>query len=145
MKVAQHTTYNKKQYHTKHHRNRKTKHHRQRSLIKVSAAGVNPLDNMIPEEKSRWSSLTNFLKLQERVVGIVESIGKKLTTSDRRPCLWPSATWSYRRLAEYLAVDTQALAKVPDYLSDEEAGGVGGMAIPIAKAKDWGHYQRFWR
>ena len=68
--------------------------------------------------------------------------------------------------AEYVAVDSQALAKVPDYLSDEEAaavpltaltimqaldlmgaqagmtifisggtGGVGGMAIPIAKAK----------
>ena len=90
-----------------------------------------------PEEKSRWSSLTNFLKLQvTKWFGIVESIGKKVNNFQIGDRVFGRLPLDHiGAFAEYLAVDTQALAKVPDYLSDEEAGGVGGMAIPIAKAK----------
>ena len=101
------------------------------------------------------------------VVGIIEETGrrvKNLKVGDRVFGRLPLE--HIGAFAEYVAVDSQALAKVPDYLSDEEAatvpltaltimqaldlmdaqagktifisggtGGVGGMAIPIAKAK----------
>ncbi len=101
------------------------------------------------------------------VVGLVEEVGSSVTTfaaGDRVFGRLPLD--SIGAFAEYVAVDAQALAKVPAYLTDEEAaavpltaltimqaldlmgaqsgktifisggtGGVGGMAIPIAKAK----------
>ena len=101
------------------------------------------------------------------VVGVVEELGSRVsnfTLGDRVFTRLPLD--HIGAFAEYVAVDSEALAKVPEYLTDIEAaavpltaltimqalelmgaqagktifisggtGGVGGMAIPIAKAK----------
>lgn len=137
-------------------------------LLKVLAAGVNPLDNMI--SRGQIKMLIPYalpLIAGNEVVGVVEELGSQVSDfelGDRVFARLPLD--SIGAFAEYVAVDGQALAKVPAYLSDTEAaaipltaltimqaldlmqaqsgktifisggtGGVGAMAIPIAKAK----------
>lgn len=137
-------------------------------LIKVSAAGVNPLDNMITRGEVKL--LTPYalpLIAGNEVVGMVEQVGSatsRFKVGDRVFGRLPLDRIG--AFAEYVAVDEAALALVPAYLTDEEAagvpltsltimqaldlmqaqaggtifisggtGGVGAMAIPIAKAK----------
>ncbi|MEW4354327.1 NADP-dependent oxidoreductase [Streptococcus pneumoniae] len=137
-------------------------------LVKVRTAGVNPLDNMISRGDVKMITPYKLpLIAGNEVVGIVEKRGaaaQKFQEGDRVFGRLPLD--SIGAFAEYVAVDEDALALVPDYLSDEEAagvpltaltimqalelmevkagetlfisggtGGVGAMAIPIAKAK----------
>ena len=137
-------------------------------LIKVLAAGVNPLDNMITRgEVKMIVPYKTPLTAGNEVVGIVEAVDTGVTNfaiGDRVFGRLPLD--SIGAFAEYVAVDSSALALVPDYLTDEEAaavpltaltimqalelmeakagqilfisggtGGVGAMAIPLAKAK----------
>ena len=168
MKVAQHTTYNKNNITLSITEVAKPSIKDKEVLVKVTAAGVNPLDNMISRGEVKMIVPYKLPQIAgNEVVGIVESTGNKvdnLKVGDRVFGRLPLD--HIGAFAEYVAVDSQALAKVPNYLSDEEAaavpltaltimqaldlmgaqagktifisggtGGVGGMAIPIAKAK----------
>ena len=168
MKVAQHTTYNKNNITLNITEVAKPSMTDKQVLVKVTAAGVNPLDNMISRGEVKMIVPYKLPQTAgNEVVGIIEETGrqvKNLKVGDRVFCRLPLD--HIGAFAEYVAVDSQALAKVPDYLSDEEAaavpltaltimqaldlmgaqagktifisggtGGVGGMAIPIAKAK----------
>ncbi|NQJ68699.1 NADP-dependent oxidoreductase [Streptococcus suis] len=168
MKAAQHTSYNKNNITLNLTEIAKPTIQANQVLVKVTAAGVNPLDNMISRGDVK---LLVPYKLPQtagnEVVGIIQEIGATVTNfaaGDRVFGRLPLD--SIGAFAEYVAVDAQALAKVPAYLTDEEAaavpltaltimqaldlmgaeagktifisggtGGVGGMAIPIAKAK----------
>ncbi|HFR3751017.1 NADP-dependent oxidoreductase [Streptococcus suis] len=168
MKAAQHTSYNKNNITLNLTEIAKPQIKPNQVLVKVTAAGVNPLDNMISRGDVK---LIVPYKLPQtagnEVVGLVEEVGSSVTifaAGDRVFGRLPLD--SIGAFAEYVAVDAQALAKVPAYLTDEEAaavpltaltimqaldlmgaeagktifisggtGGVGGMAIPIAKAK----------
>lgn len=168
MKAAQHTTYNKNNITLNITEIAKPSIADKEVLVKVTAAGVNPLDNMISRGEVK---IIVPYKLPQtsgnEVVGVVESIGKKVGNFQVGDRVFGRLPLDHiGAFAEYVAVDSQALAKVPDYLSDEEAaavpltaltimqaldlmgaqagktifisggtGGVGGMAIPIAKAK----------
>lgn len=137
-------------------------------LVKVSTAGVNPLDNMISKGEVK---LIVPYKLPQvagnEMVGIVEEIGHDVTKFKTGDRVFARLPLNYiGAFSEYVAIDENALAHVPDYLTDVEAaavpltaltimqaidlmsvqsgktifisggtGGVGGMAIPIAKAK----------
>lgn len=140
----------------------------QQVLVKISTAGVNPLDNMISRGEVRL--ITPYALPQiagNEIVGHVEALGEGVTSfkvGERVFARLPLN--SIGAFAEYVAVDAAALARVPEYLSDEEAagvpltaltvmqafdlmdaqpgktifisggtGGVGAMAIPLAKAK----------
>ena len=140
----------------------------QQVLVKVSTAGVNPLDNMI--SRGEVKLITPYALPQiagNEIVGRVEALGEGVTSfkvGERVFARLPLN--SIGAFAEYVAVDADALARVPEYLSDEEAagvpltaltvmqafdlmgaqpgktifisggtGGVGAMAIPLAKAK----------
>ena len=168
MKAAQHTSYNKKNITLKLTEITTPSITDKEVLVKVTAAGVNPLDNMISRGEVKMIVPYKLPQTAgNEVVGIIEEIGsqvKNLKVGDRVFGRLPLD--HIGAFAEYVAVDSQALAKVPDYLSDEEAaavpltaltimqalelmgaqagktifisggtGGVGGMAIPIAKAK----------
>ena len=137
-------------------------------LVKVSTAGVNPLDNMI--SRGEVKLITPYALPQiagNEIVGRVEALGEGVASfkvGERVFARLPLN--SIGAFAEYVAVDAAALARVPEYLSDEEAagvpltaltvmqafdlmgtqpgktifisggtGGVGAMAIPLAKAK----------
>ncbi|WP_196716822.1 NADP-dependent oxidoreductase [Actinomyces trachealis] len=137
-------------------------------LVKVAAAGVNPVDNMITRgEVKMIVSYSTPLTAGNELVGRVEEVGSEVrsfTVGDRVFGRLPLD--AIGAFAEYAAVDADALATVPDYLSDEQAaaipltaltvmqalelmgaqapgtifisggtGGVGAMAIPIAKAR----------
>ena len=168
MKAAQHTTYNKKNITLNITEIATPSITDKEVLVKVTAAGVNPLDNMISRGEVKMIVPYKLPQTAgNEVVGIIEETGrqvKNLKVGDRVFGRLPLD--HIGAFAEYVAVDSQALAKVPDYLSDEEAaavpltaltimqavelmgaqagktifisggtGGVGGMAIPIAKAK----------
>lgn len=137
-------------------------------LLKVVAAGVNPLDNMISRGEVKLITPYKLpLIAGNEVVGIVDSVGSKVRRFKKGDRVF--ARLPLNRIgafAEYVSVDSAALAQVPSYLSNIEAaavpltaltiiqalelmgaksgetlfisggtGGVGAMAIPIAKAR----------
>lgn len=168
MKVAMHTKYDKNNIKLEFKEIEIPSIKNNEVLIKVLTAGVNPLDNMISKGEVK---LIVPYKLPQtggnEFVGVIEKIGnlvKKFNVGDRVFARMPLD--KIGSFAEYIAVDETILAKVPEYLTDEEAaaipltaltiiqaleimkaesgktifisggtGGVGGMAIPIAKAK----------
>lgn len=168
MKAAQHTKYNKNNITLNIKEVNKPQITTGQVLVKVTAAGVNPVDNMISRGEVKLivpyklpqtagnELVGNIVEVGDNVDGF--TIGERVF--GRLPLDHIGA------FAEYVAVDANALAKVPAYLSDAEAaaipltaltvmqsldlmkaesgktifisggtGGVGGMAIPIAKAK----------
>ena len=168
MKAAQHTSYNKKNIILNITEIATPSITDKEVLVEVTAAGVNPLDNMISRGEVKMIVPYKLPQTAgNEVVGIIEETArqvKNLKVGDRVFGRLPLD--HIGAFAEYVAVDSQALAKVPDYLSDEEAaavpltaltimqaldlmgaqagktifisggtGGVGSMAIPIAKAK----------
>ncbi|WP_350455512.1 NADP-dependent oxidoreductase [Slackia heliotrinireducens] len=95
-------------------------------LVKVSAAGVNPLDNIIVRGEVKLIVPYSFpLVMGNELVGTVEKLGagvSRFAVGDRVYGRMPLS--KIGAFAEYAAVSTTALAKVPDYLSDEEAACV---------------------
>jgi len=137
-------------------------------LVKVTAAGVNPLDNMISRGEVKMIAPYKLPQTAgNEVVGVVEELGSRVSNFKLGDRVFARLPLDHiGAFAEYVAVDSEALAKVPEYLTDIEAaavpltaltimqalelmgaqagktifisggtGGVGGMAIPIAKAK----------
>lgn len=137
-------------------------------LLKVVAAGVNPLDNMISRGEVKLITPYKLpLIAGNEVVGIVERVGSQVHKFKKGDRVF--ARLHLNRIgafAEYVSVDSAALAHVPSYLTNTEAaavpltaltiiqalelmgaksgetlfisggtGGVGAMAIPIAKAR----------
>lgn len=105
-------------------------------LIRVSTAGVNPLDNMIVRgEVKLIVPYPMPLVMGNELVGIVEKVGASVTRfkiGDRVYGRMPLARIGC--FAKYAAVDENALAKVPDYLSDEEAAAVPLTALTALQA-----------
>lgn len=137
-------------------------------LIEVKAAGVNPLDNMITRGDVKM--ITPYALPQtmgNECAGVIVEVGSGVTdfavgdaVFSRLPISRPGA------FAEYVAVPADAVARMPEGLSFEEAasipltaltayqaldlleakpgssifisggsGGLGAMAIPLAKAR----------
>lgn len=168
MKAAQHTKYHKDNITVTITEIEKPKITSEQVLVRVKAAGVNPLDNMI--SRGEVKLIVPYASPQtagNEFVGVVEEVGNQVKNFKLGERIFARLTLdSIGAFAEYIAVDSAALAKVPEYLSDVEAaaipltaltimqalelmkaevgktifisggtGGVGGMAIPIAKAK----------
>ena len=95
-------------------------------LVRVNATGVNPLDNMIVRGEVKLIVPYSFpLVMGNELVGTVEALGADVTEfaeGDRVYGRMPLV--KIGAFAEYAAVRADALAKVPDYLSDEEAACV---------------------
>lgn len=95
-------------------------------LVKIRTAGVNPLDNMIVKGEVRMIVPYSFpLVMGNEFVGIVEKIGKNVRAFQRGDRVY--GRMELKRIgafAEYAAIDQGAIARVPEYLSDEEAASV---------------------
>ena len=95
-------------------------------LVKVLTAGVNPLDNMIIKGEVKLIVPYKFpLVMGNEFCGIIEKLGsnvKGFAVGDRVYARMPLD--KIGAFAEYTAIDYRAIAKVPDYLSDEEAAAV---------------------
>ena len=168
MKAAVYTSYNKKNTNLQLVEAIKPTIRANEVLVKITAAGVNPLDNMISRGEVKMITPYKLPQIAgNEIVGIIESTGSAVTGFKARDRVFARLPLDHiGAFAEYVAVDTAALALVPDYLTDIEAaavpltaltvmqalelmkakaggtifisggtGGVGAMAIPIAKAR----------
>ena len=105
-------------------------------LVKIRTAGVNPLDNMIIKGEVKMIVPYSFpLVMGNEFAGIVEKVGKsvrKFQPGDR-----VYGRMELKRIgafAEYAAIDQGAIARVPEYLSDEEAASVPLTALTAMQA-----------
>ena len=107
-------------------------------LIAVRTAGVNPLDNMI--SRGEVKMITPYalpLIAGNEVVGEIAALGEGVTGFSVGQRVFARLPLDQiGAFAEYVAVDAQALALVPDYLSDEEAAGVPLTALTAMQALD---------
>ncbi len=111
---------------------------RKEVLIKILAAGVNPLDNMISRGEVKMIVPYKLpVVAGNEFVGVIEEVGEKVKrfkVKDRVFARLPLE--KIGAFAEYVSVDEDALAKVPDYLSDIEAAAVPLTALTIMQALD---------
>ena len=119
MKVAQHTKYNKNNIVLNITEVPRPTMNENQVLIKVSAAGVNPLDNMISRGEVEIIVPYKLPQIAgNEVVGIVESVGNQVNNLQVGDRVFGRLPLDHiGAFAEYVAVDSQALAKVPAYLS----------------------------
>lgn len=95
-------------------------------LVRVACAGVNPLDNMIIRKEVKLIvDYSMPLVMGNELVGTIESVGSAVqgfSEGDRVYARMPLD--DIGAFAEYVSINTDAIARVPDYLSDEEAACV---------------------
>ena len=95
-------------------------------LVKVKYAGVNPLDNMIVREEVKLITPYKYpLVMGNEFSGVIEKTGSKVSDfseGDRVYARMPLD--KIGAFAEYLAINNGAIAKIPDYLTFEEAACV---------------------
>ena len=107
-------------------------------LVKVVAAAVNPLDNMIVRGEVKLIVPYRFpLVMGNELSGVVEKVGsgvKGFQKGDRVYARMPLD--KIGAFAEYAAVRATALAKIPDYLSFEEAA-----SVPLTALTAWQAYE----
>lgn len=105
-------------------------------LVKIKAAGVNPLDNMIICGEVKLIASYKFpLIMGNEFCGVVDKVGKAVrnfAVGDRVYGRMPLK--KIGAFAEYAAVAQNAIAKVPEYLSDEEAASVPLTALTALQA-----------
>ena len=108
----------------------------QEVLVKVHTAGVNPLDNMIIHGEVKMIVPYRFpLVMGNELVGTIEKVGAGVSgfsVSDRVYGRMPLR--KIGAFAEFAAIDQSAIAKVPAYLSDEEAACVPLTALTAQQA-----------
>ena len=110
-------------------------------LVRVSTAGVNPLDNMIIHGEVKLIVPYHLpLVMGNEFCGTIVKTGSEVrgfTVGER----------VYGRLplnhigafAEYIAVSSDAIAKVPDFLSDEEASSIPLTALTALQSLELLH------
>ena len=107
-------------------------------LVKIKTAGVNPLDNMIVRGEVKLVVPYKFpLVMGNEFCSVIEKVGKSVvgfTIGDRVYGRMPLK--KIGAYAEYAAVAHTAIAKVPSYLSDEEAACVPLTALTALQALD---------
>jgi NADPH:quinone reductase-like Zn-dependent oxidoreductase len=107
-------------------------------LVKIRTAGVNPLDNMIIKGEVKMIVPYRFpLVMGNEFVGVIEKAGKSVTQFAVGERVYGRMPLSrIGAFAEYAAVDENAIARVPEYLSDEEAASVPLTALTAMQALD---------
>ena len=105
-------------------------------LVKIMYAGVNPLDNMIVREEVKLITPYKYpLVMGNEFSGVVEKVGSNVTgfsEGDRVYARMPLD--KIGTFAEYTAISKDALSKVPDYLSFEEAACVPLTALTAVQS-----------
>jgi NADPH:quinone reductase-like Zn-dependent oxidoreductase len=105
-------------------------------LVKVKYAGVNPLDNMIVREEVKLITPYKYpLVMGNEFSGIVEKTGSSVTDfteGDRVYARMP--LYKIGAFAEYVAINKDAIAKIPDYLKFDEAACVPLTALTAIQA-----------
>lgn len=105
-------------------------------LVRIKAAGVNPLDNLI--ERGDVKIILPYklpLIMGNEFCGIIDKVGKAVVNFKEGERVYGRMPLKKTgAFAEYAAVDENAIAKVPEYLSDEEAASVPLTALTALQA-----------
>lgn len=105
-------------------------------LVDVSVAGVNPLDNLIAHGELKLVTPYELPQVMgNEFVGVVKKVGqnvKALKVGDRVFGRMPLA--KIGAFATHLTIEQSAVAKVPEYLTDEQAATVPLTALTAMQA-----------
>lgn len=105
-------------------------------LVKVKYAGVNPLDNMIVREEVKLITPYKYpLVMGNEFSGVVEKTGSNVADFNEGDRVY--ARMPLDRIgafAEYVAIDKDAIAIIPDYLDFDEAACVPLTALTAIQA-----------
>lgn len=105
-------------------------------LIRIKTAGVNPLDNMIIHGEVKLIVPYKMpLVMGNEFAGVIEDKGENVKDFEVGDRVYGRVPLSkIGAFAEYAAVKQTAVAKVPDYLSDDEAATVPLTALTALQA-----------
>ena len=107
-------------------------------LVRVKSVGINPVDNMITRGDVKLITPYSFpLTIGNELAGVIEKTGEKVTEfkeGDRVFSRLP--TNKIGAFAEYVAINKKDLAKIPEYLSFNEAAAIPLTAITAYQALD---------
>ena len=136
MKAAVHTKYNKNNIELEIREVAVPTINENEVLVKVIAAGVNPLDNMISRGEVKIIVPYTLPQVAgNEVVGIIEQKGRNVANFEIGDRVFSRLPLDkIGAFAEYVAINQDAIAKVPDYLTDEEAAAVPLTALTIMQA-----------
>lgn len=107
-------------------------------LVRIKVAGVNPLDNMIVRGEVKLIVPYRFpLVMGNEFSGVVEKTGKNVSDFSKGDRVYARMPLDkIGAFAEYASVRADALAKIPDYLSFEEAA-----SVPLTALTAWQAYE----
>lgn len=107
-------------------------------FVKVKSVGINPVDNMITRGEVKLITPYSFpLTIGNELAGVIEKTGEKVTEfkeGDRVFSRLP--TNKIGAFAEYVAINKKDLAKIPEYLSFNEAAAIPLTALTAYQALD---------
>ena len=105
-------------------------------LVKVKYAGVNPLDNMIVREEVKLITPYKYpLVMGNEFSGIVEKTGSNVSDFTEGDNVYARMPLNkIGAFAEYVAINKDAIAKIPDYLTFDEAACVPLTALTAIQA-----------
>ena len=107
-------------------------------LIRVKSVGINPVDNMITRGEVKLITPYSFpLTIGNELAGVIEKTGEKVIEfkeGDRVFSRLP--TNKIGAFAEYIAINKKDLAKIPEYLSFNEAAAIPLTALTAYQALD---------
>lgn len=107
-------------------------------LVKVKSVGINPVDNMITRGEVKLITPYSFpLTIGNELAGVIEKTGEKVIEfkeGDRVFSRLP--TDKIGAFAEYVAINKKDLAKIPEYLSFNEAAAIPLTALTAYQALD---------
>ena len=105
-------------------------------LVRVKSVGINPVDNMITRGEVKLITPYSFpLSIGNELAGVIEKTGEKVTEfkeGDRVFSRLP--TNKIGAFAEYVAINKKDLAKIPEYLSFNEAAAIPLTALTAYQA-----------
>ena len=107
-------------------------------LVRVKSVGINLVDNMITRGDVKLITPYSFpLTIGNELAGVIEKTGEKVTEfkeGDRVFSRLP--TNKIGAFAEYVAINKKDLAKIPEYLSFNEAAAIPLTALTAYQALD---------
>ena len=107
-------------------------------LVRVKSVGINPVDNMITRGEVKLITPYSFpLTIGNELAGVIEKTGEKVTEfkeGDRVFSRLP--TDKIGAFAEYVAINKKDSAKIPEYLSFNEAAAIPLTALTAYQALD---------
>ena len=105
-------------------------------LVKIKYAGVNPLDNMIIREEVKFIIPYDLpLVMGNEFSGVIEKIGSNVTEFKIGDKVYGRMPLNkIGAFAEYISIDKEAIAIIPNYLSFKEAACIPLTALTAIQA-----------